>query len=252
MGASALCEYLDWDSEFFGVRIARVFSRRLDAAAVRRILKWCDAASIACLYFLADAGDPATVQHAEANGFRLVDVRVTLDRRLGDASREEAARRDGVVRTARPADVPELRAIARVSHHDSRFYQDGGFPALRCDALYETWIERSCNGYADTVLVADFDGRPAGYVSCHRREVGLGQIGLFAVGPDFQGRGLGRALVTAALGWFAAQGLRDVLVVTQGRNAKAQRLYQRCGFLTKEVGLWYHRWFTTGASGRGG
>jgi hypothetical protein len=34
-----------------------------------------------------------------------------------------------------------------------------------------------------------------------------------------------------------------VNVVTQGRNSKAQRLYERCGFLTRSVQLWYHRWF---------
>ena len=32
-------------------------------------------------------------------------------------------------------------------------------------------------------------------------------------------------------------------VVTQGRNIAGQRLYQRCGFLTRSVELWYHKWY---------
>jgi len=32
-------------------------------------------------------------------------------------------------------------------------------------------------------------------------------------------------------------------VVTQGRNLAAQRLYQRNGFVTASLQLWYHRWF---------
>jgi hypothetical protein len=34
-----------------------------------------------------------------------------------------------------------------------------------------------------------------------------------------------------------------VKTVTQGRNIPAQRTYQRCGFQTAAVQLWYHRWF---------
>jgi RimJ/RimL family protein N-acetyltransferase len=46
-----------------------------------------------------------------------------------------------------------------------------------------------------------------------------------------------------ALQWFADQGMDSMEVVTQGRNVAAQRLYQKCGFATKEVQLWYHHWF---------
>jgi hypothetical protein len=35
-----------------------------------------------------------------------------------------------------------------------------------------------------------------------------------------------------------------VLVVTQGRNYAAQRLYQRNQFRTCEVQLWYHKWYS--------
>ena len=48
----------------------------------------------------------------------------------------------------------------------------------------------------------------------------------------------------AALAWFSESGVRDVQVVTQGRNRAALRLYQRCGFVIEAVELWYHRWFT--------
>ena len=46
----------------------------------------------------------------------------------------------------------------------------------------------------------------------------------------------------SALDWFATQGVEKVTVVTQGRNGAAQRLYQRCGFVTGSIHLWYHKW----------
>jgi len=241
--AASLCEYLPWDSEFFGLRIGRVNGDRLTPALAEAISEWCTAQSIDCLYFLAASDDPESVRLAERHGFRLVDIRVTLIRDRGSGSLTGFDPRPPI-RFSRPEDIPALRAIAGVSHHDTRFYSDPNFPPARRDALYETWIEKSCNGYADAVLVAEAGGSAVGYITCKLvgEGGGEGQIGLVGVGPGHQGRGLGRGLVEAALGWFDGHGVPHVTVVTQGRNIAAQRLYQRCGFVTRSVQLWYHLW----------
>lgn len=242
MADADLCRLLDWDSEFFGRRIARVTGHRLDAALADDVLAWAKRHAVDCLYFLADADDPATARVAEERGFREVDVRVTLERRLdGRAAATDSSQVS--VRPAVDADRAALRALARVSHRDSRFYHDPGFPTSRCDDLYETWIDTSVTGYADAVLVADHEGTAVGYVSCHLSDAETGVIGLFAVSPAHQGRGAGRALLAAALRWFADHGRRRVTVVTQGRNERAQRLYEAGGFTRHAVQRWYHRWF---------
>jgi ribosomal protein S18 acetylase RimI-like enzyme len=71
---------------------------------------------------------------------------------------------------------------------------------------------------------------------------GIGNIGLFAVAEAERGRGHGSRLLDAALAWFATYDLERVNVVTQGRNAAAQRIYQRAGFLTVDTRHWYHFW----------
>jgi dTDP-4-amino-4,6-dideoxy-D-galactose acyltransferase len=239
-----LCEYLGWDSEFFGRRIARAKIGRLDSESVRTILDWCHVNQIDCLYFLADANDLDTMRLAEDNHFRLVDIRVSLERRAKDVPFPGNEGLNGVIRPNIPDDVAALRDIAKRSYRSTRFYSDSNFPPSLADALYETWIEKSCNGYADAVLVAEMREQPAGYVTCHLLDETKGQIGLVGVGSDWRGNGLGQALVNASLHWFADRGIASVTVVTQGRNYPAQRLYQRCGFLTSSLQLWYHRWFT--------
>lgn len=241
MEAERFCEYLEWDSSFFGRRIARLARGRLDAEILQQVSDWCRSHEIECLYFLADADDADTVRLAETHLFRFVDIRVTLNRTLQDIP--PAALPRGV-RLSKPSDVPVLRSIAKVSYRDSRFYHDLHFSRSVCDALYETWIEKSCNGYAAAVIVADSDSRPVGYVSCHLLQDGKGQIGLFGIAPDARGQGLGKQVLEGSLQWFAAHGVKEVSVVTQGRNCTAQRLYQRSGFLTRTVQLWYHRWFS--------
>ncbi len=49
MQPTAPCTYLDWDSDFFGVRIARVNASRLSEETVAPILAWCAAQAIDCL-----------------------------------------------------------------------------------------------------------------------------------------------------------------------------------------------------------
>ena len=245
------CQSLDWDSEFFGRRIARITTNRLRRETLERVLAWCEARSIECAYFLASADDDTTVRLAEDHGFQLVDLRVTLERSLAGATGDGTPGEAMTTRLARSDDVPVLRAIARVNHRDTRFYHDANFPRERCDALYETWIERSCGGYADAVWVCERARRPVGYVSCHRVGERAGQIGLLGVDPAVHGAGVGRRLVAAALDWFADLGAERVSVVTQGRNVRGQRLYQRAGFVTASLELLYHRWFVTRDGGGG-
>jgi dTDP-4-amino-4,6-dideoxy-D-galactose acyltransferase len=233
------CQVLDWDSAFFGFRIAQLREVHLTAQSVFDSLKWCDREGIRCLYFLASGDSLEAANLAGANGSRMVDIRFTLAREPGGGQVGEAES----VRAFDEADLSALRSIARVSHRDSRFYSDPGFPDQRCDELYETWIDRSCHGFADRVLVAEHLLKTAGYVSCHLRPNGIGAIGLLAVADGFRGVGLGRRLVAGALHFFAEAGCKSVTVVTQGRNIAAQRLYQNCGFRSASMELWYHRWF---------
>lgn len=231
------CELLPWDTEFFGFRIARVKIPAATQMEMDRVEHWCDDEGIRCLYFLVPAQHQSTSDLIAQRGFRLVDIRITLECR--DVKPEQAPEE---IRPATESDIPVLAGIARVSHTDSRFYADRHFPAQRCDDLYATWIEKSCRGYADGVLVAEKDGRPAGYITCNWREA-AGQIGLLAVADWARGTGLGHRLIHASLGMMGQHGMTRATVVTQGRNVQAQRLYQQCGFRTFSVGLWYHRWF---------
>lgn len=236
-----VCTYLEWDSEFFQRRIARLNRPRLDPATLASCTEFCHQRRIDCVYLLADSDDPQTSRLAEANDFHLTDIRVTLERAVAG---EDLASFDlNCTRFARESDLPALRAIARSGHRGTRFYSDGHFEQNKCDLLYETWIENSFRGFAQAVLVAESEGDRAAYLTCHLNEQ-ASQIGLLGVAEKYRGKGLATKLVWAFLSWSHEQGASRAIVVTQGRNVQAQRLYQRNGFITSSVQLWYHRWFT--------
>jgi dTDP-4-amino-4,6-dideoxy-D-galactose acyltransferase len=241
------CQFLRWDTRFFGFPIARVNGGRLNQALLQPIRDWCRHHAIECLYFLADSDHAETVELAEESGFRLVDLRLTLACNPKTRERRDVGRTSVGVRILPAAieDLPALRSIARTSHTDSRFYFDRHFPVELCASLYETWIEESCRGYADAVFKAEKEGLIVGYLSCHQTgSERQGRIGLAGVAAECRGCGVGGALIEQALGWHLQRQVEQVSVVTQGRNVAAQRLYQRLGFLSRSVQLWYHKWFT--------
>lgn len=239
------CQFLEWDSHFFGLRIARITTNRLAQNDMDSILSWCKEHDITCAYLLADSDHQATIERAEAYGFGMKDVRVTLEYRTSPkhAAHYITLPQGLQVRLALPADVEALEAIAQVCHTNTRFYVDQRFARETVDALYRTWIRKSCAGYADAVFVLTYDTTTCGYFSCHIPDVGVGEIGLVGLAPDVAGRGWGHFLLRAALQWFHDQNVELVTVVTQGRNIRAQRLYQRAGFVSRSTHIWYHKWF---------
>jgi dTDP-4-amino-4,6-dideoxy-D-galactose acyltransferase len=240
--ATDICTYLEWDSEFFGKRIARMNRSRLFGSDIPDVLAWCATRRIDCLYFLADADHAETRRIADQNNFLEVDMRLTLARPITSNDHPSALPTDPRVRLARESDLPALRGFARALHHDSRFYFEQHFERSKCDLLYETWIEKSCRDHMQAVFVSEVDGQAAGYIACSSGAEET-QIGLLGVAETHARTGLGKALVQRFISWSAQQGAQRATVVTQARNTAAQNLYQNCGFLPATLQRWYHRWF---------
>ena len=244
---SAPGELLPWDTEFFQCRLGRVLGDTLDDQRAFAVDDWAQSEQIKGLYFLARVDCPSTLQIANRHGFELVDIRVTFEHPVLNARETDSAQlwSEVVIRAARPEDLPGLQAIARTAHTDTRFFTDHHFPRPLAEKLYSTWITLDCQGRAQKVFVAVSPADlPLGYISCHLDVAdNAGQIGLVGVSQAARGRGLGRQLVLTALNWLAARAAQKVKVVTQGKNLPAQRLYQRCGFVTRDLQLWHHKWY---------
>jgi ribosomal protein S18 acetylase RimI-like enzyme len=131
-----------------------------------------------------------------------------------------------VIRPARPDDAPALRALDRAVWS----WDHSPAPCPPEDAPFAV----------DGVLVAEEGGEPAGYVALGRptrlesnRHV-LSVRGL-AVAPAFQGRGLGRALLRAAVEEARARGARRLTLRVLGTNVGGRALYESFGFVVEGV-----------------
>ena len=184
-------EFLPWDTEFFGKRIARLTANHPTQSDLDEVLRWCRAERIECLYFLADP-EPQAIRLAEKAGFHLVDVRISLQTSV---TGELEQSHETALRQCEDADIPLLRELAATSYRNTRFYNDSRFPNEQCDELYATWIERACQGYEDIVLVSGDEAAPTGFITGKFDDT-HGTIGLVGVATASQGQGIGRRLVS--------------------------------------------------------
>lgn len=240
-----LCVFLEWDTKFFNYRIAKVIPNRLSQLQAQSIANWCAENDIECIYFLAHSDDMETVRVVEDNEYRQVDVRVTYEFRLDDFSTNRQLKSQFILDDTNQLDVNDMLSIIDNAFQNTRFYFDPNFTEEQCNNLYKTWLIRSIEeDFADHVIVIRKDDKPQAFITCQlNKETKVGSIGLIGVAEFARGQQLAPFLIDVALEYFQAMGMIQVEVVTQARNISANRLYQKCGFRTKNTYLWYHKWF---------
>ena len=241
MDGGSPCQRLDWDTDFFGFPIARALGRRLDEPTADAIDAWCETQGIRCLYFLADSDDPETARIASERGFRHVDDRIRMVHSLADL---DGAGAPAEIRDARPDDVDRLAEIAAVSHKDSRFFADPGFPRDRCAEMYERWVADAVTDLLRPVRVPVIDGRVVGYqVISPPDQNRIGRLEILAIDEEARGAGIASQLLLHSLDWCAEQGAASVVTITQGRNTASIEAHRRVGFSDEIDGVWHHRWY---------
>lgn len=101
--------------------------------------------------------------------------------------------------------------------------------------LAEPWFD------AADFLVAEADGRLVGYHWTKHHSASLGEVYVLGVDPDFGGRGLGKALLTAGLLHLAATGVVEVELYVEGDAERPRKLYERYGFVVAGRDVMYER-----------
>jgi RimJ/RimL family protein N-acetyltransferase len=94
-------------------------------------------------------------------------------------------------------------------------------------------IDERAGLFARTVdgsVVAVADGQIIGMLHVEATRHGFGQIGML-VDRGWRGRGVGSALVRAAIGLARQQGLHKLSLEVFAHNTAAIALYRRCGFV---------------------
>jgi ribosomal protein S18 acetylase RimI-like enzyme len=89
---------------------------------------------------------------------------------------------------------------------------------------------RAASWTLDGLLVAVAGGEVVGSIHVGTSGHGFGEIGM-AIARDWRGRGVGSALMEAAIEWARAQGLHKLSLGVFAHNAAGIALYRKYGFV---------------------
>jgi mycothiol synthase len=186
----------------------------------------------------AGARDEALRRVLEASGYAKLRSILFLGVHLGAGSGPAA-------RTEPPAGVvlepiDPARDAAAVHHADALAF--AGTPGHRPEPLQSFYDEHLAAPDFDPASsrLAKAGETAVGFVLC-RRANGIGWVDVLGVIPDAQGRGIGRALLTAALEDFAAAGLREGRLDVDSDNPRARRLYASLGLELRHEAVIYEK-----------
>jgi ribosomal protein S18 acetylase RimI-like enzyme len=142
-----------------------------------------------------------------------------------------------IIRTAEAGDIAALADLARRTFCDAfgRSLSASDLASHLLNNLSEAYFRAAAE--ADVFLIAEIDARPIGYtqfgaveIPAPGRSPGDQELRRLYVEPAFQGSGIGRRLLDAALAHPRLTGAPNVFLDVWDENGGARRLYERYGF----------------------
>lgn len=130
------------------------------------------------------------------------------------------------VRPAGRRDLPFLRAIEWAS---GQRYRDYGLDRVADDEPASIEV---LDGYARdgrAWVAVDDEDRPLGYILVDLVD-GAGHIEQVSVVPNYQGRGIGRALIEQVKAWASGRGINSLTLTTFSHIPWNRPLYEHLGF----------------------
>lgn len=187
---------LDWDSDYFGLRMARL-SVIITAEQSAQVFSVADkllitALGAACrkgvqhLSIRVDVEDIGLVHALEEHGFRMMDILVAYAFHKGKNHLPEI-RPKYDLRLYRPDDYDAVLDIASTCFkgYPNRFNVDPHIPRERAQAFYREWAKNCCQGaIADEVLVAERKGRVIGFLAYRCNQALERYTGVRIIGGD--------------------------------------------------------------------
>ncbi len=239
MHEEKIYQHLDWDSAFFGFKIAKILSHNPNKAIFLELMRQLSRKGYKLVYWEA-APDAISKQAADDFNGILVDKKRSYEQIIQPDFAFSPPKK--ISEYSAVSANTELIRLAWQSGKFSRFKTDKHFTEKQFKKLYQTWIEKSVSKQiADATFIYTCHNLIRGMLTV-KKERKHCQIGLIAVNNALQGKNIGRDLLNAAKHFTLAQGCNKLHVITQAQNSKACHFYEKNGFSKLHEYDYYHFW----------
>lgn len=253
-------QHLEWDSQHFGISIARLelaLRTSLDVPViqelVRACLRVCGDQGIVHIASRVPLGLQKPIEALAGCCFRPVGVMLML--RAKQATIRPADQVPGIrLRDFHPGDAARVRELAGSAMTDTRFHRDGRFEPRLVAAMYESWMEKTWERKSGRIVVAERGNEVVGLLAhdigipiygLKREEIAdveTGFVGMVAVHPSARGLGMAKWLISECTGRLFRAGCDVVYANVMLSNEASVNAFLRTGFELKGSEQEFHIW----------
>lgn len=231
---------LEWDSNFFGFKVAQIISNSEDYSACERTLNELKKCGVQLVYWQVERGSSVASELSSKYNGKLVDLKTTFS--YTHTGQTIYCGNENVHNYNVTFAEDDILNLAVQCGSFSRFFVDERIAKEKATELYRIWIKKSVSHeIADNVIVYKKNNQIVGLITLQIKD-GRGNIGLVGVDENYRGLGIATELMKASLVYFATKQVLQVDVVTQGLNLPACKLYEKAGFNISLQKDFYHFW----------
>lgn len=164
------------------------------------------------------------------NGFYLTDTLLKYVYKFDERVLPDITHKT-ILRDYREDDLEELMVIAKGSFDYDRYHSDPTLDNELCDKYYEQWIYNSCHGFADKVIVSEYNNTVVGFTTGkadHTQQ--YGHLVLSAVSNKYRGLGIYTSMIYKGIKWLEKEKFKGLIVGTQINNVAVQKAWIKLGF----------------------
>lgn len=219
---------LDWDSNFFELQIAECF---IDNQSVINVEKTYD-----LIYVFSNSDKDINLPgYSESYKENKIVYIKDLDKNQLDCENILSFSSTNFSRE-------QLYKLSFESGKYSRFKKDKKFSIQQFENLYKRWIDNSLDfGFSDDILVYVEEKKIIGFIS-YKIKNNEATIGLVAVLPNYQGKGIGKKLLQVVENELIKNDIKVLNIPTQKENLEACSFYKKRGYKVKQSIIIKHFW----------
>lgn len=225
---------LEWDSNFFGIRVARIDSG-LQEPDFMEVISQLDSEEFDLVYF----NSKFLVKENKYYKNHLLDKRVSLIKELKDKKPwdDRVKLYNGRVPTGKMIDLS--RRVAQ----SSRFFFDPAIPNEKVYEMYKIWLSKSVSKeMATDVLVYEDEYGIQGFATIKILDNGKALIPMLAVDRNHEGLGISFMLMQAIETFLLKEGCEYLISETKAKNLRALKVYERFGITCEPSHYINHLW----------
>lgn len=227
---------LEWDSQFFDLKIAQLEQNILSMGNDNLCLKKLAEANVNLAYY--NSNTPVRETRNDHFDFFLVNKKVPIKKKINNST----PMHENISFYNDPEPDEKLKNLAQRAGAFSRFLKDPNIDPIKVKELYEEWIVKSVKKeMASEVLVYKKNNKIEGFVTL-KTNPPLGETPLFAVSREVEGKGASFALMRAADSVLYDKGCSYYTSATQAENKAALTVFRRHGFEINPIEYTYHLW----------